>query len=535
MVSVTSVAGVDPRTQAMAQEIVRTHNEQGAAQAARMLREKMESQALTDAQKKDLYRQLSSTEGPSTDGRKQSMVGDIADQLGKGAHADLSKGDAKGGAIDTKAEYDSVTKDMSAVYQSLSRENPNDGAQDHMGQFATTESRTFSTDVLDGIDPIAQPGGDPSAQLGNYRTALLGAFQEQGVYVEQDASGAIKGSSPVLGEATAFAIGGSGKTGLFRLSSDERAKVVADFTSDVKGTKQGNLPIMIEDDDTWLKIFGRQDVQDFYLNADEKSKLAGKNSEQKAYYLLDKYGKTQGWDMNKLGDVNGDGNYVDGRNDPDLARTGSVHTLVNDAGETLTLDEGKTRQPNDPIKQGAQDILGAGDPAKKWDEVTANMSDTQKQELSVELLGSDRDLGESLYLKMGFNENGAKALGNHGGRHDDTGMNDGRAIYKGYVAMGGDPAKFREWINQNAEGDDGESRMRRAAIHAQGLMDDSNDGKDIKRGTNDDGNFFDTRNSTVGLADLDTVTEYVAALKSSDFKKPSIAAGKEDVWSAEGS
>lgn len=536
MVSVTTVAGVDPRTQSMAQDIVQTYKEQGAAHAARMLREKMESQALTDAQKKDLYKQLSSNEAPSSDARKQSMVGDLANQLGDKAQADLSKGgDPNGGAIDTKAEYDSVTKDMSATYQSLSRENPADGVQDDMGKFATDEARTFSTDVIDGIGPTAQPGGAPEAQLGHYGSSLLAAFQEQGVYVEQDASGAIKGASPVLGEATAFSIGGTGKTGLFTLSSQERAKIAAGFTGDVKGTKQGNLPVMIEDDDTWLKIFGREDVQDFYLNADEKAKLAGESSDKKAYYLLDKYGKTQDWDMRKLGDTNGDGNYVEGYNDPDLARTGSVHTLINDAGQTLTLNEANTKHQTDPVKAGAKTVVDSKDPEKAWDDVTAGMSDQMKQELAVELLNSDRDIGEGLYRKMGFNDKAADALGNHGGRHDDTGMNDGRAIYKAYTAMGGDPAGFRQWMNDNASGDDADHRMRLLGIHAQGLMDDSDDGKNIQRGTNDDGNFFDTRNSTVGLADLDTVTEYVAALKSADFKAPKIAAGKEDVWSAEGS
>lgn len=556
MVSVTSVNSANAqRTQELAQQIVNTYNKNKAA-GTRMMREAMQNNQLSDADKKTLYQQLSSDKEPSTEERKKSLVGDVADDLGKKATGKLEGGDPNGGEIDTQQEYDQVVNDMAVIYQKLGEENPAevDAAGkpviDGMPGFSSEQAKTFSADVMDGIQIGPDAAKSPDA-LGRYGQSLLKAFGPDAgaggpnpYFTMDPKTGEIVRASPVLGEATAFSLNaGSGNNGVFSLKGDDRTKLANTFTNQLTSTESGDLTIQIDEGDTWLKVFGRKDVQEFYLSDAEKQKL-GDDPEKCAYYLLGKYGKTQGWDMNKLGDKNGDGNYVEGQNDPDLARTGSQHTLINDAGQKLKLDAGKTK---DPVKDGAKDILGSDDQVKAWKKATSDpahpMDDKQKAALERELMESGGDISKELYREWGYDETSAEILGNRGGLYDDTGMTDGTAIYKAYREINGDPARFKQWMKDIAGSDDGKQKLKEMASAAQSLMQESEKGTKFERGDNSDGNrlenwFVDMS----GMNDPGTLVEYVSYLKYEgiDVKFPLDENGKrktgdgkvDNIWDA---
>ncbi|AKJ31843.1 hypothetical protein [Caldimonas brevitalea] len=451
-----------------------TYRQQGAAAAARQLREVTQQQTLTQQDKQAIYN--------GVDDKK--VVAGIADDLGKHAHTDFGKqsGDATAGPIDTQAEYVQATADMAGVF-----ENTQDSG----------EARSFSQDVLDSIQVPAGARQDPQARLGLFGQSLKGDLKQN--------------NTQLLIESVAFSLTDpKSGNGVFQLSGAERKATVDGLLKTVEDTPLNDLEVTIEDGDTLWAVAANGDVQRRMMTPGEWQRAETENwsADRRTRFVLDRLETENGYHRNL-----DDGHATSAAFDPDTVSRGDKIKVTNH-GTTLAVDTGNTagqaapsQDQNvrlDPIHQGASNIATAyhSDPGRGvalYQDLTRDMTADQKAEMNRKLLEMDgRAWGEDMLKAMGVSDpQTAKLLA---GRAPDpktgkpTGRSNVEAVYKVYVAQGGDPSKFIRYLNEVSQG--GTGKVEKLVWGAQGVMAHAKDGKPLQHKDRDGAQHHNWDNTT---------------------------------------
>lgn len=443
MSTLSPVQQTDPRANELARQVVDTYNQQGAAAAARKLREVTNDPQLSAAQKKEVYQGA------------EPVVDVIANDLGRNAHTDFGKtpGTTGSGAIDSQPEYDQAMEDMGAVFEL----NGDSGA-----------ARAFSQDVLDGLAAPAVDPHDPLAALGHFGDGL-----ELGLK---------KNNTQVLADAVAFSLHNAGdrKTGVYALDAGTRQTMVTDLLKQVDDTKVNDATYVVDPGDTMWDIAARGDVQATVLTPAEldraKSEHWGRNQLTRA--TLDRIEADNGYSRRL-----DDGRVTTQKGDPDLVNIGDRLTLVNRSGHTLSPElDGTGADPaafGDAATPAAQaKALAAAngrnpfEALAQFQKLSATMTPQQKSALVTEMLKQPgAQWNGALLGAMGFSngttvthsdfttnfappgtpiappllaETGVDAAGK------STVRTNLQALWQAWTAGGGDPAKFVDHVNEAA-------------------------------------------------------------------------------------